>query len=388
MEIDKHIRAVHVVASLHHKYGGPSRTVPALCQALDQQKLNICLITQMCRDDPPLEKHFNEGKLVSLISSRFHPQWTGIGLTKYLDNLAINKKIDLIHTHGLWDFGNARAAKLAHEYRLPLAIHTRGMLEPWALQHGTFKKRLALHIYQRAALEYASVIFATSEQEYQGIRQVGIKSAVAVIPNGVDFGERSTVTPGFVQNNKKTMLFLSRIHKKKGLVNLVRAWKEIDNKEWQLVIAGPDEGGHLAEIVKLSEYLGCANIIFCGEVSDSDKQSFYYNSDVFVLPTYSENFGVVVAEALTCGLPVITTVGAPWADLEYYKCGWWVKIGQKPLELALRDAMDLDPKVLKSMGDRAKVLGEKFNWPEIARRTKRVYDFLLGGVQPVDLRTD
>ena len=208
---------------------------------------------------------------------------------------------------------------------------------------------------------------------------------MAVIPNGIDL----TAAGGLKVDRprtagERTVLFLSRVHQVNGLTNLVQAWAQVQPAGWRLQIAGPDEGGHLAEVLRAAQAVGVAGSIdYLGEVDGARKNKVYHNADLFVLPTFSENFGVVVAEALSHGLPVITTRGAPWADLETHGCGWWVDIGVEPLAAALRQAMALNDDERQAMGERGRAYVQRYNWADIARQMADVYRWVLGqGARP------
>ena len=181
-----------------------------------------------------------------------------------------------------------------------------------------------------------------------------------------------------------------RGHPVKGLFNLVRAWAQLNPAGWRLCIAGPDEAGHLQEVLALVKELGIQRgVNYVGPVDGAAKSALYNSADVFVLPTFTENFGVVVAEALAHGLPVITTRGAPWADLNAYGCGWWVDIGVDPLVQALREAMALSDDQRRAMGALGRVYVRRYDWDDIAQQTMDVYRWVLGkGQQPDCVRTD
>lgn len=264
------------------------------------------------------------------------------------------------------------------------------MLESWALNHKSWKKSLALVLYQRRDLESARLFIATAESEYRSIRVLGLRQAVAVIPNGVEFPLPDSLAIHRPATPIRTVLFLSRVHPKKGLFNLLQAWHEVNPINWRLAIVGPDEGGHSAELQKKARELGIAGAVeFVSAVDGEEKARRYAGADVFVLPTFSENFGVVVAEALAHGLPVITTSGAPWADLVTHRCGWWVDIGVEPLAEALREAISLSDEERRAMGMRGRTYVQRYNWDDIARQTIDVYRWILGqGPQPTCVRTD
>ena len=297
----------------------------------------------------------------------------------------------LIHNHGLWQPANHWAASTARRYGVPLIVHPRGMLEPWALQHKGFKKRLGMALFQRRDLETAKVLVATSADEYRNFRRLGLTQPVAIIPNGIDLTAAggSKVERARTAGDR-TVLFLSRVHKVKGLTNLVQAWAQVRPTGWRLQIAGPDEGGHLADVLRAAQAVGVAGSIdYLGEVDGARKTEVYHSANLFVLPTFSENFGVVVAEALSHGLPVITTRGAPWADLETHGCGWWVDIGVEPLAAALRQAMALNDDERRAMGARGRAYVQRYNWADIARQMADVYRWVLGqGARPDCVRLD
>ena len=174
--------------------------------------------------------------------------------------------------------------------------------------------------------------------EVEDIRRSGLSQPAIIAPNGVDVpeGVRRIRTEG-----RRKALFVSRVHPKKGLVNLVRAWADVRPEGWEIVIVGPDEGGHRAEVTAVARELDVQEITWTGEVRDEAKWGLYFDADLFVLPTFSENFGIVVAEALAAGVPAITTTGAPWGVLNERRCGWWIDVGVEPLAAALREATGL-----------------------------------------------
>jgi len=296
--------------------------------------------------------------------------------------------IALIHDHGVWLPSNGASAAVARKLKLPWLVSPRGMLEPWALAHRAWRKRIAWLLYQQRNLQNAQVVHATSQQEADNLRRLGLRQPLAVIPNGVEFhpftkieacsGQARDVT--LSGSRLRTILFLSRIHPKKGLLTLVDAWSKVRPAGWRVVIAGPDEGGHRAVVEAQVSAKGLtAEFAFVGAVEGSAKTALYRAASVFVLPTFSENFGVVVAEALACGVPVITTKGAPWQSLVTHGCGWWVDLGVDPLVEALRQATSMSPEVLRVMGERGRIYAKgAFEWSEIAQQMLDVYRWMVG----------
>ena len=351
------VSAVHTVASLDPKHGGPSRSVPTLVSALLQTDVGAELSV-----------------------------WEGAGRSG-LDCAILNSP-SLLHDHGLWLPSNHASATAARRAGIPLVVSPRGMLEPWAVNHKRLKKWLAWHLYQRRDLASAALLHATSEAEAEGFRGLELRQPIAVIPNGVDLPPPCTRLER--QEGLRTALFLSRLSVKKGIPHLLEAWAQVRPEGWRLRLVGPSENGHRAEMERLARALGLDDVAFEDPVYGDARWDVYADADLFVLPTLSENFGLVVAEALAAGVPVITTKAAPWAALEAHRCGWWVDIGVEPLAAALVQATSASPDVLHEMGARGRAYVEAhLGWGRIAESMETAYRWLLhGGPVPNGVHLD
>ena len=299
----------------------------------------------------------------------------------FIKKLCEQKNIKLIHLHGMWSPCLVIAGLIARIKRIPLVISPHGCLEPWALSYKRNKKNLALKTYQGAVLRSASMFIATANQELESIRRLGYRQPIAVIPNGVDVGLPPNRDS---QGGLKKILFLSRMHPKKGLLDLVEAWAISRQPGWKIVIAGGDEGGYRTIVEALIQAKGLqSDFEFTGFVDGARKQACFDDATLFVLPTYSENFGIAVAEAMANELPVITTTGAPWRDLVEHRCGWWVAPGVQGVTGALIEAMACSPEDLRAMGHRGRQLViDKYSWSQIGTTGLEVSDWLLNQSSP------
>jgi len=284
---------------------------------------------------------------------------------------------DVIHDNGLWLAHNHGWAMLAAREQIPRVVSTRGMLEPWAFSHKRLKKTLAWIAYQRADLQRAAALHATASAEAANLGRYHLKPPVSVIANGVETPEPEPVARS-ARSGPRIALFMGRLYPVKGLPMLVAAWARARPDGWTLQIAGPDEAGHRAEIeqaVKSARLT--AEISFLGPVEGDEKRRAFHDADLFILPSYSESFGMAIGEALAHGLPVLTTTGAPWPVLVTRNCGWWCEPTIDGVEQGLRAATALPRETLRSMGERGReLIRADFSWGAAARGLLALYEGL------------
>jgi glycosyltransferase involved in cell wall biosynthesis len=379
------VNILTVVNGLTRSGGGASLCIPELNNALAVQGVHCSLVSVLTKEG---EQCLPDPKLVDFTMVERLRTWGrqlnwAPGLKPLLEKKIKEIPVDLIHSQGVWSLPNHTASGLARKYRIPLVVSPHGSLTGWSFRHKGWKKRIAWAAYQKHDLEGARVIHATADNEADDLRALGLKNPIAIIPNGVDIPKLKTLPAPDGQRVRKA-LFLSRIYPKKGLLNLVEAWAALKPVGWKMVIAGPDPAGHRAEVEKaIQAFRVEKDFEFAGEVYDDAKWDLYQSSDVFVLPTFSENFGIVIAEALACGVPVITTEGTPWAELPEHGCGWWIPVGVPPLVEALREALALSDDQRRQMGLRGRQLMiEKYSWESAAKGMKTLYEWILNGGPP------
>lgn len=392
-KVESDVSVFHVVAGLDPRSGGTSRAVVDVTDFLAQRPgLAVTLLFMSRPGQGCLDSSVQVRRVEAAARSRWETA-AGLPLRKALQREVGLAPPSVMHVHGLWLPANHWAVAAARGHLIPLVMQPHGMLEPWALNHKAWKKRAALALYQRRDLNAAGLLIVTSSREQQSLRQLGFKHPVAIIPHGIRLSADGERTPARGSNDSqrvRTALFLSRLHPVKGLTTLVHAWARLAPKGWRLVIAGPDEGGHLQEIQTTIRKLGIGDSVqYVGEVRDEVKSALYRAADLFVLPTHTENFGIVIAEALAHGVPVITTRGAPWPEIESHRCGWWIDIGEEPLVKAMREAMAMSDEARREMGSRGRQLAQRYEWAGIAQQLHAAYRWLLGHQERPDcVRTD
>jgi glycosyltransferase involved in cell wall biosynthesis len=346
------LKVIHSVASLDRRHGGPSRTVPALVKAMADAGVESSLAV-----------------------------WES---DTRLDRAAL-LRADLVHDHGMWRRSNHLAATECRRETTPLVTSPRGMLSPAAFAHHKRRKLVAWRLYQSRDLRSASVIHATSEAEARDVRAAVPDRPIVVVPNGVRVPQNGRDE---FRGAGRRALFLSRLHPIKGLDVLLAAWRRVAVDGWTLTIAGAGDPGYERNLRDEAANMGLnGRLNFVGEVTDDDKWQLYQSSDLFVLPTQTENFGLVIAEALASGLPVITTTAAPWNALRDERCGWWVEPTEEAFCSALEEAAGLSSDELREMGARGReMVSARFGWGRIAEDMAQVYEWVLGsGPQPRSL---
>lgn len=383
------MKVLHIVGGLAHVSGGPTRSISGLCRALALAGVETTLL--ILRPEHDMSNPCG----VRIVKGR------GVGIMKiWREVTAIINEIqpDIVHMHALWMPTSHIPIYLAHKNNRPVMLSTRGNLDPWALKQKAMKKKIALWCYQRKSLLRVSCFHATAEQESKNIRELGLTQPIWVIPNGVDVPE---TLPERVsrQDGLKIALFLSRLHPGKGLIDLVQAWARVRPRGWQMRIVGPDVCGHKAAVqAEILKFGLEPDFVFVGDLDDESKWHEYANADLFVHPSHSENFGISIAEALAAGLPVITTKGTPWPELQgisgsskvpdfrttelsnvhISRCGWWIDVGVVPLANALNEALNMSDGERRCMGNIGQQLVKaKYEWPTIATHMKRAYASII-----------
>jgi len=368
------MRIGHVIPSIDIHTGGPARSSTHLIKGLIkcEGKVHVDLFTFVSEN--PIICEFHEPRLSLNFSTK-----NILGYSSAFKRNLMKVSYDIFHCHSIWDLSIHQAAVLARKLNKPYIISTRGMLEPWSLTQSLVKKRLAMRLYQDIDIKNASCIHVTAQSEAENIRALGYLNPIAIIPNGINLDNYPHYTKKI--RTKKKVLFLSRIHVKKGLENLIAAWALLDNnivKDWHVEIIGNGKLDYIISLRKKIEKLGLeTSIKVLDPVFGDDKIKAYQSADLFVLPTYSENFGIVIAEALASSLPVITTQGAPWEELNTKNCGDWIEVGVQPLKESLSKMLVKPESELAQMGRNGrKLIEEKYGIDAVANSMYELYQWI------------
>lgn len=366
------MRVLHYIPSLDRTGGGTSAYMQLLARELGRLA-DLHVVTHPSPNPLKLE-----GCTVHFIA----PMASGglrSGLTRAMrrDYLGLIRELrpQVVHVNGCWLPQCALIERWSQRAGIPVVLSPHGMLEPWIIHRHYWTRKLpALILYQRAAVRRADHLHATAESEQRNLISLGWNPRITVIPNGIDVDPVRMKTSW---QRTGRLLFLSRIHVKKGINFLLEAMAALagELKDYQLDIAGEGDRAYVDELRAMADRLGLSGRVhLVGGVYGEGKWDLFRRADVFVLPTHSENFGLVVAEALAAGTPVITTQGTPWQDLETHHCGWWTDVGTEPTILSLRDFLQRSPQELEDMGRRGRhLVEEKYSARGMAENLEQMY---------------
>lgn len=298
-------------------------------------------------------------------------------LMRELRNMSYSPSI--LHGHSVWRLINLFPLFLKKNPEAKVICSPRGALSSWSMQYKKLVKLPFWKLLQKPALNRCNCFHVTSEQEYEDIRQLGFRTPISIVPNGIDLPDCKST-----HRRRKKILYLSRINPVKGIDILLSAWESVapEFPEWELIVAGPLDNDYALTIQALSKSRNIPRLKFFGEALGNTKNMLFSESSLFLLPSYSENFGIAVAEAFAHGVPVITTTGTPWSNITIKRCGWYIDPKQEALTTSLRDALSRPLPELHEMGLRAhQWMLEEYSWQHIATLMQDTYKWLLTGAE-------
>lgn len=370
------MKLTHVIPSLESRHGGPSTSVPALAAACAQIGHDVTLLaTVRGRGESRMD-----GRLATRLLRRDWPEFLCPSVD--LQSVLAAQAADVVHHHALWLRTLAYAHRAAQASRAPLVISPRGMMSPWAWAHHRVRKALADAWVHPGALRAARGWHATSAEEADDIRRLGFTQPVCVAPNGVRAPAADQLIaagagwrercPGLGQ--RPVALFYSRFHRKKRLRELFHLWLAAPRGDWVLMLVGLPEEYSVTEINGWIRTAGAEGRVVVHDGTNLPPP--YAVASLLVLPSHSENFGLVIAEAMAAGVPAVVTDSTPWDAINAPGYGWCVPWAD--FHRTLQAAMAETPEQLAERGQRARtwVLRE-FSWEKSARTLVEFYTQLL-----------
>lgn len=371
------MKIIHLVENLDLSFGGLATVVPMLVKYLEKEGIeNVIGSVKLCEGETnPLLDGLKVIKAPLTLSRK-------IKYSKELSKLIENEitKDTIIHVHGLWAYPSYVGYKLARKHSLPLVLSTHGMIYGWCMKQSRVVKQIAMWLFQRDMLKSADVVHITEPSEEDALRTVGIDTTVALVPNGIEIDEKPAIRDETMlerieyDSSKRYILFLGRIVHNKGLHYLISSYERLKLEEQgaEVIVAGMIEDREYFD--RLSKPKG---VRFVGSVDESEKRTLFDISMLFVLPSRSENFGMAIAEAMAAKLPVITTKGTPWSEIEEHDAGWWVRLTQENIDNAITGSLELSNEQLVEKGKNGYNLIQKYEWSQQARKMKNIYKRLL-----------
>lgn len=363
------MKIIHYTPSLDRAWGGTATYMQLLAKELGQ--LVELHVVSHASTTPLAMKNCQVHNLVPINSPlELKRQWTYL-----LHDISPN----LVHINCCWTPSCALLQRWAQNLGFKVVLTPHGMLEPWIIaRHYWTRKFPALLLYQKTAVKRAEYLHATAESEKDNLLKLAYNSKIQIIANGIDV-ESIVIKQSW--KRKKEILFLSRVHVKKGIHFLIEVVAQLKEQMQGYVvhIAGEGDDAYIDELKQLVINYDVMDIIrFEGGVYGERKWELYRTADCFILPTHSENFGLVVAEALASGTPVITTKGTPWSELESRHCGWWTEVGTEPIKEALLRQLALTDKELEVMGRNGrKLVEEKYSARKMAEDMVVLYQKVM-----------
>ncbi len=385
-ETPKSLRILHLTASLSRRGGGLLPIVQRLSQVHQESGSHVSVMG--------LEDEFSEQDLPGWapLTPKTFSIWPpkAFGYAPRLRRAIREAYPDLVHVHGLWMYPSWANLASSVAAKRPYVVSPQGMLDPWALANSRLKKRLVAAVFEDRHLRNAGCLHALAPAERAAMREYGLRNPIAIIPNGVDPARpASGRVPAWrsgIPEDQKILLFLGRLHPKKGLLPLLerldRLWNEPRCRadEWTLVIAGWSQNNHQHELEEWTRERGLqSRVRFAGPLHGQDKTDAFHAADAFVLPSHSEGLPVAVLEAWAHGLPVAMTAACNieqgFASDAAVQLGW-TPDGQLT---GLHELFEMSSGGRTEMGDRGlSLVGREFDWRQIGARFLTLYQWLTG----------
>jgi glycosyltransferase involved in cell wall biosynthesis len=389
------MRVLHVIPSVALVRGGPSQAILEMVKSLREKEIDAEIVTTNDNGIDLLPVTLLEKIDYQQVPVRFFPRYSpnisalrefafSGALTLWLwQNIA---NYDLLHIHAIFSYASTIAMAIARYKKMPYIVRPVGLLCTWSLQQSTLKKQIYLSLIERQNLNGSSALHFTSSLEEQETGCLQLKASQKyVVPEGLNCpplltNARQRLRQSLnLPEDEPILLFLSRLHPKKGLDYLIAALSQLSQHRFTLVLAGRGDIAYEQELGKLVEQLGLTSRVrFAGFVAGEMKDLMFQGADLFVLTSHSESFGIAVIEALAAGLPVLTTPGVAMADqVQIHHLGWVVPLEVEAIALALHQFL-LNSQTGNEMRLRAReFILKNYSWDKIAADLSQIYSTVL-----------
>ena len=391
------MKILHVIANLAPRYGGPSKACFEMARAVARLGHTVSIYTTNQDGPTELDVPTDQPVVRDGVEIRYfpiqHPRFLGFSVPLALALREAIREYDIVHIHSLYLFHNLVAAHYCRKHGIPYIIRPHGTLDPFLYRRHRLRKRIVELLFENKNIKQAAAIHFTTEDEKKLAEPYIFQRPGIVVPLGLELDDYENLpAPGVFRarypetQGKKLILFFGRLNFKKGLDILARAFGELARArdDVHLVIAGPDNDGFGEQVrAWLNEERVLERTTFTGMLQGEDKLAVLHDADMFVLPSYSENFGISVIEAMACGLPVIISDKVNlWREVEAGGAGKVVPCRVDRLRKAMLELLE-NPKATEQMGECGKVLvKEHFQWDTIGKVLEDVYGSI---VEKVDI---
>ncbi len=385
------MKILHVIGTLDATTGGPP--VVVACLAVAQQQLGHDVSIACC---PPPNGPEAENKLLSSVAGAdeltIHHVPDSQGLDRFLGRAAreqltpLIKTCDIVHLHGVWEAILVAAQRSAKQIGKPYVIAPHGMLDPWSLSQGKLKKTLAIKLWFARLWRHAAFIHTLNQDEARLIDQLGLDVPTKIIPNGIFLdsidppqapGQFRAAHPEL--GNDPYILFLSRLHYKKGLDYLADIFKRVAETEPQmrLVVAGPDEGARSDFEQRIHSANLDKRVHVVGPIYGRQKYQAMVDALCFCLPSRQEGFSMAITEALACGAPAVISETCHFPEVGSQQAGYVLPLDPRRFAEAILK-LHRDPAEREMMGrNGAAMVRQRYTWPRIAEQSVQAYASVL-----------
>ena len=385
------LRALHVIPSVASRYGGPSQAIYTICRALQAQGIEILIATTNADGSKELPVTLGEKIIYQDVATIFFDrQWSEA--LKYSRPLALWLKenvqsFDLAHIHAVFSHACVAAAGVCRKRRVPYLVRPLGTLDPWSLKQKSARKHLFWQLGVKQMLRGAAAVHYTTDEEKRLVEANLKLTRGVVVPNGIDLSFVERPIEPFCQQrpelgNDPYILALSRIHPKKGFELLIESFASLKDRgmfgDWRLVFAGDGDAEYVNRLKDLTRRKGLnGDAIFVGWLDGDDKYAALKGASLMALPSYQENFGISLIEALAYGVPVLVSPHVNLApEIEKTGAGWIAALSKESLSTTLSEALGGEGE-RKRRGDKGRALAQSFAAPEVARRLLDLYRLLI-----------